>query len=288
MIKIAITYSLFSVSLLLFSAPVYAEEDICGSQDGFGIYECRVKNVCEKYKSPKPVYNSQDYENAESQSPEFQWSQSMTMELDAVKKLYRENMGNIYKCAIIQSQINTLENLVEFIAQESSGRLSDNVGGQLSLRINRLEISASTIGCTLADDESIQNKLNLLYETTYQACKHVSYLEYLKSYYKKTETLFTQQERINNYGNDYLFSFSPQKIANDINARTNLVAEEISHTYEIFPIAYHAYSEYENNFPIHFLLEIIRADFMLLSDNLKDNLMPIAQLWLKIINAQSK
>jgi hypothetical protein len=27
---------------------------------------------------------------------------------------------------------------------------------------------------------------------------------------------------------------------------------------------------------------------MLLSDNLKDNLMPIAQLWLKIINAQSK
>jgi hypothetical protein len=72
MIKIAITYSLFSVSLLLFSAPVYAEEDICGSQDGFGIYECRVKNVCEKYKSPKPVYNSQDYENAESQSPEFQ------------------------------------------------------------------------------------------------------------------------------------------------------------------------------------------------------------------------
>ena len=197
-------------------------------------------------------------------------------------------MWNIYKCAIIQSQINTLENLEEFIGQESSWRLTDSIGWQISLRVNRLEISASTIGCTLADDESIQNKLNLLYETTYQACKHVSYLEYLKSYYEKTGTLFGDELEREAEWNNFSLKVTPQQVANDINARKNAVAEEISHTYQVFPIAYHAYSEYENNFPIHFLLEIIRADFMLLRENLRDNLMPIAQLGLKIINAMSQ
>ncbi len=287
--KILLTSSLFLLIQAAAVLPSFAAQwDICWNQDGFGIYTCRVENVCEQYKSPKPVYNSVDYENAESQTPEFQWSQSATMELDAVKQLYRENMWNIYKCAIIQSQINTLENLEEFIGQESSWRLTDSIGWQISLRVNRLEISASTIGCTLADDESIQNKLNLLYETTYQACKHVSYLEYLKSYYEKTGTLFGDELEREAEWNNFSLKVTPQQVANDINARKNAVAEEISHTYQVFPIAYHAYSEYENNFPIHFLLEIIRADFMLLRENLRDNLMPIAQLGLKIINAMSQ
>lgn len=115
----------------------------------------------------------------------------------------------------------------------------------------------------------------------------MSYLEYLKAYYEKTDNVYDEEKQRELYGNDFSFSSTPQEIQQDINRRKNAVAEEISHTYNVFPIAYHAYSEYENNFPIHFLLEIIRADFLLLREGLRDNLMPIAQLGLKIINAMS-
>jgi hypothetical protein len=42
--------------------------------------------------------------------------------------IYRENMGNIYKCGMIQSQRNSLTKLGEFIKKEASGQLSDAVG----------------------------------------------------------------------------------------------------------------------------------------------------------------
>lgn len=285
--------SIFCLSILLFSmcfTQTQAEEgDICWDQDAYPLYECRVENICEQYKSPKPVYNSEDYETADDANPEFHNQQWSVPALETAKALYRENMGNIYKCAIIQTQINSLKNLEKFIKQESSGKLDDTIWGQLSLRVNRLELSSGTIGCTGADKQSIQNKFQILQETTYQACKHINYLEYLKSYYEKTNSTFSDDEIESIYGeNSFARKITPQDIEQDLNQRKNAVAEEISHTYQVFPIAYHAYSEYENNFPIHLLLEIIRADFTLLRENLRDNLMPIAQFGLKIINAMSQ
>ena len=106
----------------------FSADDICGSQSDYALYECRVKNVCEAYKSEKPVYASEDYESAEDATPEFQNQNTNTPALDNVMKIYRENMGNIYKCGMIQSQRNSLTKLGEFIKQESSGQLSDAVG----------------------------------------------------------------------------------------------------------------------------------------------------------------
>jgi len=63
-----------------------------------------------------------------------------------------------------------------------------------------------------------------------------------------------------------------------INSIETEIAQEISHSYKVFPIAYHAYSDYENNFPIHYLLEIVHADVILLKSRLYETLMPIAQL----------
>jgi len=261
---------------------------MCWSESGYEIFECRVENVCEQYKSPKPVYNSIEYripwENVYLQ----QDTSSPIRDLEAVKDLYRENMGNIYKCAIVQAQINSLENMKNFLSGDASGNLWDSVWWQIDLRISRLDISANTIGCTLADDETVHNKLNILKETSYQACKHVSYLEYLKTFYEKTNNLYSEQEAEEVYGtNIFTDIVTPQEISNDINTRKNAVAREISQTYKVFPIAYQAYTEYENNFPIHFLLEVIRADFTVLRQSLYETLMPIAQLWLKIINAMS-
>lgn len=116
----------------------------------------------------------------------------------------------------------------------------------------------------------------------------MSYLEYLKTFYEKTNNLYSNQEAEEIYGTNIFNDIvTPQEISNQINTRKNAVANEISQTYKVFPIAYQAYTEYENNFPIHFLLEVIRADFMILRQNLYETLMPIAQLGLKIINAMS-
>jgi len=59
-------------------------------------------------------------------------------------------------------------------------------------RISRLELSADTIGCVLTDRETIQNKLNILKETTHEACRYVNYLEYMKEYYTAPDVIAEQ------------------------------------------------------------------------------------------------
>ena len=268
---------------------IYAGEESCGWKDGFWLYECRVQSVCESYKSEKPTYNVEDYSEAEGAKPKFQNQQSHAPALDAAKEIYRENMGNIYKCAMIQSQKNSLKFLLWELNKEASGELNDTIWGQIELRIQRLDLTAEKIGCTLSDRENIQNKLNILRETSMEACRYVSYLEYLKAYYQKTDRFSNEEEFQNAYGTDakLIEKFTMNELPSIMNEVDSGIAEEISHTYKVFPIAYHAYSEYENNFPIHFLLEVVRADFMILRDKLYQNLMPLAQLWLKVINATS-
>ena len=205
-------------------------------------------------------------------------------------------MGNIYKCAMIQSQRNSLNKMKEFLSWESSGQLSDALEWQIEQRIARLELSSSSIWCSLTDTQSEQNKLNILRETTQQLCIYTSYLEYVKWYYEKTWSAYSRSNPADSQILDgsydsntlnRLTKVSPSKIANDINASKNEIAKEISHTYKIFPIAFQAYGEYENNYPIHVLLEVIEWDFLILRQLLYQNLMPISQLGLKVINAMS-
>jgi hypothetical protein len=61
--------------------------------------------------------------------------------------------------------------------------------------------------------------------------------------------------------------------------------EEIEHTYKVFPLAFHAYTEYENNITIHFLLELIKEDYIILRQKLHNTLNPINQLVYKVSNA---
>ncbi len=281
--------SIAFVFFSLQSSSYAAESDVCGSQNGFSMYECRVKNICETYKSEKPVYSVEEYESADGVGSQFQNAVSHAPALDAAKALYRKNIGNIYKCALIQAQKNSLTFLLEELQREASGELNDTVGGQIDLRITRLDRTAETLGCSLTDTQTIHNKLNILRETTTEACKYVSYLEYLKAHYAKADRFADAGQMQASYGTDKKVSqkFTTGEIPAIMSDIEGQIAEEIAHTYKVLPIAFHAYSEYENNFPIHFLLAIVRADFMILRQKLKENLMPIAQLGLKVIGAMS-
>ena len=287
-----ILHILLLISLLLiWKLGVYADTEICWAETWYSLYECRVKNICEDYKTPKPVYQVEDYLDG---NVLFAWEDapvSPTLELDTAKEIYRTNMGNIYKCAIIWSQKNSLEFLAEQLKHESSWQLSDGLWWQIKSRINKLDLSAWKIWCVLTDRQSIQNKLNILKETTHELCRYTSYLEYMKNYYSNLELI---AERYNNANQDRsdLENFIirniwitelPKAIAR-IQAD---IAEESAHSYKVFPLAYHAYSEYENNFPIHYLLEVIRNDFLVVRNRFYWTLMPLAQLGYKVINAMS-
>ncbi len=286
---------IFSITWVFSFYWVHAN-DVCGSQKWYELYACRTENICNAYESDKPVYASEDFERAEDASPEFQNQQVDAPALDSAKKIYRENMWNIYKCWMIQSQRNSLNKLAKFIKQESSGQLSDALWGQIEQRINRLELSSNSIWCALTDTTTEQNKLNILRETTHQMCKYTSYLEYIKSFYEDTGNNYSRanpsdwQLADGTYDAETIAKLTkttPRALSNEINTTKNAIANEISRTYKVFPLAFHAYSEYENNFPIHFLLEVIKWDFLILRQLMYQNLMPIAQLWLKVINAMS-
>lgn len=279
------------ISVSLFPRNTFSEDDkLCWSQTGYELYECRIEKICEPYESEKPTYTVTDYEKAENAKPKHHNQQSNAPALDAAKEIYRENIGNIYKCAMIQWQKNALSALKKNIKQEKSWELSDVIWEQIALRITRLELASNKIWCSLTDKKSIQNKLNVLSETTHEACRYVNYLEYIKFYYNQIDRFDDDQDHQNRTwwnAQNITRTYPIWELPRIINGVQNDIAEEISHTYKVFPIAFHAYSEYENNFPIHFLLEVVRADFIILREKLKAVLMPIAQTWLKVINAMS-
>jgi hypothetical protein len=123
--------------------------------------------------------------------------------------------------------------------------------------------------CDLTNKEDIQIKFNVLKETTYEMCKYINYLEYLKLYSKSIENTIADEDK-EQFSNTYI----SKKMVNYIYK----IEYEKEHTYRVFPIAYIAYSDYENNFPIHFLLNILKEDFNILRENLYTVLMPIAQV----------
>jgi hypothetical protein len=63
------------------------------------------------------------------------------------------------------------------------------------------------------------------------------------------------------------------------------IDKEIADVDKIFPVIYQAYAEYEDNFVIHKLLELLREDYVAFREQLHKNLNPINQVVYKIANA---
>ncbi len=244
------------------------ENSTCEMKKWFEIYTCRVEQICEEYKPEKITYNPEK----EYEKPEKFWT------LSEAKEIYRTNVWYIYKCSLIQTQKNTLKLMKELI-KEKTWKLDDRMWEKIKNQEKELDRVAAKIPCSLTEKENIQNKKNVLKEVTYEMCKYINYLEYLKLYSRDIETLIADDEKEN---------FSPTEISKRMVNFIYEVEDEKRHTYRVYPIAYYAYSDYENNFPIHFLLEIVKEDFSILRENIYANLMPIAQVWYKIINAMIK
>lgn len=279
-----------------------ADTDTCETKSGYELYTCRVDKICSigEYTNLKPVFKSEDFLEASEYLGDTTVDQNSAYKvLEEVKKQYRSNIGTIYSCAMIQAQTNGLnlidEKLVKF---EESWKLDDVIGNRVTARKTKLKAASDVLECITSDSETIFNKQNILQETTHQACSYVTYLEYLKQYYSSIPNILwvngdneasawdTEKQRIEKEGRENIIQeYSTSQISQLISNVDNTIDREIEHTYKIFPIAFQAYTEYENSYPLHFLLEVIREDFVLLRRSIHAALMPIAQVGYKIINA---
>lgn len=255
--------------------------DSCESKKWYARYQCRVKQLCEKYDSKKPVWRWDGYEDAENYRGQTQWLEAAALE--KVKAIYRTNMGNIYKCALINSQKTTLKNFKEKLLKlDKTGTLEDKMWKQIDTQLQKADVTASSIWCQNIENKEIYNKLNILWESTLEMCKYVTYLEYLQEYYKELPNL------IWNGGQNENITYNNQEVAKALGWVQWKLQSEIDHSLKVMPMAFRAYSQYENNLPAHLLLQIIKEDYIIIRDKLYKALSPISQVVYKISNAMQK
>jgi len=237
-------------------------------QSGYKLFNERITNVCNQYKPEKELLTIKDeYE-------EINWNYSF----ETLKKRYKKNMNNVYKCALIITQKNSLT-LIKKDLINKNPLLLDRVWQKIDSEMDKLDVINSTLWCTQSNEESSIIKLNVLQQYTYETCKYLAYLEYLKEIDKNGfKSILPEQQE------DYAI----WNIISTIRQRDKEISDEIEHTYKVFPMAFHAYTEYENNITIHFLLELIKDDYLIIKEKLHEVLNPINQVVYKISNAMKK
>ena len=303
-IKIKDNYFVFQVFMkkllviawisLIASTNVYADNAVCETKAGYELYTCRSEKICGEFENKKPVYETAWYLEASDYLNILDTRENWAfIVLDEVKSEYRKNMNTIYSCAMIQTQLNTLEGLIgKLLKDDETGKLNDIIENRVTIRTKKLQAAADKLECNRVDTETVYNKENINNQTSNELCKYVSYLEYLREYYGNIPNILWLKQDWDNSNtsdiNQENTQYTTSSISKLIESVEDEINAEIEHTYKIFPIAFQAYTEYENNYPLHFLLEIIREDFVLLRRSFHESLMPIAQVGYKIINAMIK
>lgn len=266
----------FIITFLLFFSinnNSFAEDLICETKNWFDKYQCRVQQICNPYIKidEKTKYEPVVITSIYPQVSEDYW-------IEEVKDEYRTNMNSIYSCWILKSQKKSLKNTSNLVEIEKSWELWDKIIKPIQERLSKIELSSKALKCKDIWDK-IYNKQFVLQQTTYELCKYVNYLEYLKEYNSTLENSIKSDEK----GKSFWIS----DLLNKNDNTKDEINNEIEHSFKVYPIVFNSYSEYENNFPIHILLELIRDDFATFRDKLYKTISPINQLVYKISNAMS-
>lgn len=282
---------IFLISLFLFtSAPFVGAKDCETLTDEFEKYQCRSENVCKLYDENKKVFNAEKFKTAESYK-DFELSDILITSgsehkgIQKAVEVYKENMNSIYKCAIIWAQKNSLFRLLDLPVNEN---VKKSIEPKIQNLIQKLDIAANANKCLNIDTNTVFNKLSILRQTTYLTCDYNFYMEYLKNYYNNPANALWMDQKEFDSKNEEVKEYSLLEAANKITWAQSNIRQEISQAHKVFPIAFHAYSEYENNFPIHFLLELLKEDFYIFREKLHNVLNPINQVVYKISNAMKE
>lgn len=267
-------------------------------EDAYNIYQDRVNRICWQYKPWKPIFQTKNYEKLVEKNKTISNNNSIIKNLPIVqffdnevkeqvgtitiwdpienaKEIYKENMNNLYKCMILNAQKSSYNLLLLEI--KDNQELSKTFWKEINDKQRKLELTITKTKCNSIDSNNSINKLDYLTQTTYELCKYHSYLEYLKIYNSNYTNFIDNKEEIDI---SILKNMQEQKI--------NEIDKEIKHVYKVFPLAFNAYKQYEDNLTTHLLLELIKKDYIALRENLHNSLNPINQVIYKIANAMKK
>ncbi|MCD5385343.1 hypothetical protein LRZ95_01605 [Candidatus Gracilibacteria bacterium] len=256
-------------SILSFSVIAEDNTSTYSSKTGYELYKQRVQNICKDYDyNPKIADNLDDYKEIK---------QKNKYSFNDIKKTHTNNMNNIYKCGLITTQKKSYQLIKDELLKKGS-ELSQKISGKIDNQITKLDKISQSFKCTKTDDKNSIQKLILLKQATYQTCKYISYLEYLKEYNKNIKNNLDPKK--GHYTPLELVQTEKQKLAQ--------LDNEIQHVYKVFPLAFQAYTQYENNITAHILLKLLKEDYIAYREMLHKTLNPINQVVYKISNAMKK
>jgi hypothetical protein len=294
-----IKYSVIStviISIIFWYYSLSAEEKDLSWYD---LYIERNKQLCTQYKPDKPIFSSKnEYKDFGSKSDEngnktsnnnaVDWN-----DLEVAKYQYKDTMNSIYKCALLNAQERSMKFILDTLKEKNEVTAFTK---QYESKLDRLEITRKVNKC---DNTNKLNKANdqknVIQQTTFEICKYKNYLEYLLEYNSVIANVLEQdkQSSINWWTNlvspdQITETYNITTIANLEKKKKQAINDEIERAYKIYPVAFQAYTEYENNLPVHDLLTMLRNDFIEFRLDLHKNLNPINQVVYKISNAMKE
>ncbi len=207
--------------------------------------------------------------------------------------LYKENMNNIYKCWIILTQEQT-KNDISALMKKNTSDISKIVQPVISKQEKIFTSEKKNYCSSWENNTNLLNKTEVLKRVTFETCKYNIYMEALKKYYNETENTIEDSAK-------RFWATNSKYVKNTISTpstQTELLAlvswlrdtinTQIDKAYEVYPIVFTAYSEYENNYKIHKYNELLIVAFNVYKTALYKALSPINQVVYKIINAMEK
>ncbi len=294
-----ICFSLF----LVFNIQATHAED-CAAKEWYSRYLCQISSTCDsKYRkdSDGNVFNTDKVDRSYQE-----W-----YNLYIAKNLYRQNMNNIYKCAILKSQNDSYDIILNKlnITNPSISIFTSRIQEQ---KTNITE-EINNIDCvkTSPQKSGFGIKKQILDESTLEMCKYLHFLDYVDTTHVKdiwnlikdreisqqVEQVFEQNpsagiEAYLDLSNVDDYEFKKEKYTlQDILAlqveSNKEIQEEIEHTKRVYEVAFQTYANYELNMVVHLLFDMLENDFRQVRDKIYAMLGPINQVAYKIPNATS-
>lgn len=278
---------IISLSIIAFSSSVFSNDKYLSNKTWYKLYQERVTNVCSEYKfdnkDTQTIYlmdESNKYLNLDESS--ISNSIRKWKDIELAKEQYKTNMDAIYNCAVKQSQYRWYNLMIDVITKRWELKDYKNlIKSKQNIILEDLAVEGNKCKINPEKKDSII-KASVLKQTSYELCRYNYYLEYLK---EVNDDISKLDEKTKKDPNNAL------AIKNIIDIRSkkiNEIEREIDDAYNKFPIAFKAYSEYENYVTYHNLLQLIRQDYLTFREKLHKNLNPINQVVYKISNAMKK
>lgn len=202
--------------------------------------------------------------------------------LEKASYVYKETMGTIYACAVMNAKIRIIDTLITKIPTSQSN-IKEKLRNQLAYTRKALVPK----GCReISNTSELSVKKILLDNITYQYCNYRQYLYYLDNASKKSLNAYYKTNQGINVSDSSLLQ-NTDSASREIAQSANKITMEIAHTKEVFPQGMIAFTEFEKTYASHILLEFILQDYVDLRSSLKKLLNPIGQVIYKASNAQS-